>query len=289
MSTYNGESYLEEQITSIISQQNVRIHLLVRDDGSTDGTLNILEKYQDKGLLKFYRGCNIGAAKSFMDLLFKADEYMYYAFADQDDLWLRDKIYRAVSKLDCIKSSPAFYNSRAIVVNENLNKTGKNYGTLKIYNLQTQICRSSVIGCTMVINRSLLQIIKMYKPENLCMHDQWIAILCKMFDGIEIKDDESRILYRQHSNNVIGANSNISKSYRTSSLQSDNGKRYAQVLELFNAYKQYMSLNSYNLIEKIVRYKSNRFCLRKCVFGKYNSEKILYDFLIRLSFVRGKF
>lgn len=289
MSTYNGEAYLEEQITSIISQQNVRIHLLVRDDGSTDGTLNILEKYQDKGLLKFYRGCNIGAAKSFMDLLFKADEYMYYAFADQDDLWLKDKIYRAVSKLDCIKSSPAFYNSRAIVVDKNLNKTGIEYGTLKVYNLQTQICRSSVIGCTMVINNELLQIIKMYKPERLCMHDQWIAILCKAYDGIEIKDHESRILYRQHSNNVVGARNSLIKLYRASSLKADDGKRFAQIIELFEMYKENMPLDSYNLFGEIIQYKDNLLCWSKCISRKYNAEKHLYNFLIRLSFFRGKF
>lgn len=289
MSTYNGEKYLEEQIDTIIAQKGVKIHLLVRDDGSTDGTVNILKKYRNKNFLKFYCGNNIGPAKSYIDLLFNAEKYKYYAFADQDDFWLNDKLYRAVSMLNSIKLRPAFYNSKAIVVDKNLNKIGSEYGTLKVYNLQTQICRSSVIGCTMVINNELLQIIKMYRPERLCMHDQWIAILCKVYDGVEVKDDQSKILYRQHSNNVMGASSSLKKSYRASSLKLDNGRRSAQALELFDIYKKDMPLDSYNLLTEITQYKSNMQYWSKCVLRKYNAERYLYNFLIRLSFFRGKF
>lgn len=289
MSTYNGEKYLEEQIESIIAQKGVKISLLIRDDGSTDGTISILKKYRDRGLLSFYCGDNIGPAKSYIDLLFNAGKYKYYAFADQDDFWLNDKIYRAISMLNSVKSCPAFYNSRAIVVDKNLNRVGIEYGTLKVYDLQTQICRSSVIGCTMVINNKLRQIIKTYRPEKLCMHDQWIAILCKAFDGIEIKDNESRILYRQHSNNVMGASNSIIKSYRLSSLKSDNGRRFAQVFELFKIYKQDIPLNNCKLLSEIIQYKSNILYWGKCVLRKYNTERYLYNFLIRLSFFRGKF
>ena len=72
LSTYNGEKYLREQIESVLKQENVKISILVRDDGSTDNTCNILEEYQKKGLLRWYTGKNLKPAKSFIDLIFHA-------------------------------------------------------------------------------------------------------------------------------------------------------------------------------------------------------------------------
>lgn len=70
LSTYNGEKYLREQIESVLKQENVKISILVRDDGSTDNTCNILEEYEKKGLLRWYTGKNLKPAKSFIDLFF---------------------------------------------------------------------------------------------------------------------------------------------------------------------------------------------------------------------------
>ena len=78
LSTYNGEKYLEEQLESLIKQENVEIDILVRDDGSSDNTHNILNKWQERGLLKWYTGNNKGYAKSFMDLVQNSGDYDYY-------------------------------------------------------------------------------------------------------------------------------------------------------------------------------------------------------------------
>ena len=99
MSTYNGEKYLREQIESILNQKNVRVQILVRDDGSTDHTHIILDEYQKNGKLNWYTGMNLKSSKSFMNLVTKAPETEYYAFCDQDDVWNNDKLYRAVNKL----------------------------------------------------------------------------------------------------------------------------------------------------------------------------------------------
>ena len=69
MSTYNGERYLRQQIDSILQQEGVKVQLLVRDDGSTDNTLDILNGYAQKGLLKWYQGENLKSARSFLTLL----------------------------------------------------------------------------------------------------------------------------------------------------------------------------------------------------------------------------
>ena len=88
LSSYNGETYLDEQLESIEAQKDVQTRILVRDDGSTDHTCDILDQWQQKTNLKWYCGENIGPARSFMDLLRQAGDSYYYAFSDQDDYWL---------------------------------------------------------------------------------------------------------------------------------------------------------------------------------------------------------
>ena len=100
MSTYNGEKYLKEQIDSILKQKGVKVNLLVRDDGSTDNTLSLLEEYKKKGLLDYCCGSNMKPARSFMELLSIAPDSDYYAFSDQDDYWEHDKLFNAVKNTE---------------------------------------------------------------------------------------------------------------------------------------------------------------------------------------------
>ena len=102
MSTYNGELYIKEQINSILEQKNVKVELFVRDDGSKDKTLGILETYGEKwNNIHFIKGENLGVGNSFMELLYSIGcEYEYYAFADQDDVWLPDKLNQGIAKIE---------------------------------------------------------------------------------------------------------------------------------------------------------------------------------------------
>ena len=178
MSTYNGDKYLEQQIKSIIEQEKVNTEILVRDDGSTDNTIKILDKYQKCGYLQYYKGDNIGPSKSFMDLISHIKNASYVAFSDQDDFWKKDKLIVAVEKLRNI-NVPAFYNSVVEVVDEQLVSKGKIYGSKKIYNFATQCSRNNVVGCSVVINRRLIELVTKYTPNHISMHDQWIAMVCK--------------------------------------------------------------------------------------------------------------
>ena len=88
MSTYNGELYIEEQIESILQQPGVDVFLYIRDDGSSDGTLRILQKYSSTDKVHIQYGKHIGIGNSFMELLWSLpDTYDYYSFSDQDDIW----------------------------------------------------------------------------------------------------------------------------------------------------------------------------------------------------------
>lgn len=89
MSTYNGEKYLKEQIDSILNQVKVEVFLMIRDDGSSDNTIAILKEYERQNRnIKIIKGKNIGVGNSFMQLLYNSAEAEYYAFADQDDVWV---------------------------------------------------------------------------------------------------------------------------------------------------------------------------------------------------------
>ena len=109
MASYNGEKFIREQIDSILRQEGVEVSLVVRDDHSTDSTPEILREYEEAGKISVLRDdIHLGAPNGFMKLLYEADPCDYYAFADQDDIWLPDKLSRAVNAIRGF-NGPALY------------------------------------------------------------------------------------------------------------------------------------------------------------------------------------
>ena len=123
MSTYNGEKYIQEQLDSLINQTYKNIEIYIRDDGSKDNTINIIKDYISKNdNISLVEGENIGFINSFFELLNMCDDADYYAYCDQDDVWMDDKISRAVSFLsNTDKDKPALYFSNSDYCDSNLN------------------------------------------------------------------------------------------------------------------------------------------------------------------------
>lgn len=212
MSTYNGEQYVVRQIETILNQVGCHIILLVRDDGSSDKTLNILKKYQDQELLSYYSGKNVGPTNSFLDLLDNAPEADYYAFSDQDDIWLPDKMSRAIKKLNevTLKSQRGLYFSNLTPVDENeiMIKEFLLPESLPIDYYTLMIRCGWMFGCTEVFTKELKEFVKkQYRPQKIVMHDLWLGLLASIY-GTIVYDSTSKILYRQHHNNVVGAQLN---------------------------------------------------------------------------------
>ena len=134
LSSYNGEKYIKEQIDSILAQKiDGEMILLVRDDGSTDETKQILNEYRSKyNNISWYTGDNLKAAKSFWDLVNSAPDADYYAFCDQDDVWYPDKLVRAINALEK-EAIPALYASNVVVVDQNLNSIGNMVFIIKLH------------------------------------------------------------------------------------------------------------------------------------------------------------
>jgi rhamnosyltransferase len=204
LSTYNGEKYLPELITSLLEQKKVNIHILVRDDGSTDKTVSLLRAIDDIRL-ELYIGENKRAVGSFLDLIQRASlNYDYYAFCDQDDVWLDDKLNTAICKLSNVdRTIPSLYYSGQIITDSNLNILYKhNIDTKR--SVKANCIFNQMAGCTAVFNQALLQALKKYIPKNVYGHDVWCYRVCAALGGNIVVDSEGRILYRQHGDNVVG-------------------------------------------------------------------------------------
>lgn len=242
LSTYNGEKYLREQLESLLAQKNVKISILVRDDGSSDGTQQILNEYQNKGCLSWYTGDNKKPAFSFIDLIFHADNiYDYYAFCDQDDYWLPDKLEQAVFNLgSCNQNNSLLYYCNPEIVDEQRKHiTVKNINNRSQY-FDLMLLVYCVPGCTMVYNNVLQNFLRLHKPMYVTMHDCWVYYICVALGGTVIGDHKTYIQYRQHGNNVIGT-SKISINKKVKMIVGNRtAPRNKMILEIMDTYNDYI-------------------------------------------------
>ena len=280
MSTYNGEKYLEEQIDSIVKQEGVNIKILVRDDGSTDGTQKMLDQFQEKGILHWYTGHNLRSAKSFLDLVSCAPMSDYYAFCDQDDVWNSDKLYRAISKLECLKddSKPKLYCSNYQLVDAELENLPDN-GHISTVTFNAALVSSCCTGCTVVFDRKLLEILKIGSPKVVVMHDDWVHKVCLAVGGTVIYDDYKSLKYRQHGANVDGGVHNVRSKFQNifNRIRSKDRVRSRQIGEILRIYRSMMPRNYVILADKIATYAD------KNIFGRI---QLAYDHEIRTPYKR---
>lgn len=261
LSTYNGEKYLEEQLQSLVEQENVEIEILVRDDGSEDATREILDKWQEKGLLKWYTGENLGPPYSFMDLLYQAPNADFYAFCDQDDVWLPDKLETAVNKLEHLPDvdvTSALYFSTRTLVDAQLNKIGKSRHVKFKLSFGESLLRNPAVGCTLVFNRVLKEKITGKHPGYVCYHDWWTYCVCVAIDGHCIFDEKPSILYRQHGNNMVGEKLSfyaILKRRFLSFMKGYDKRRLLTFENLLNCYKDELAIDKVEILTNLLNYR----------------------------------
>jgi glycosyltransferase involved in cell wall biosynthesis len=295
LSTYNGERFLEEQLVSLTAQQGVAFDILVRDDGSSDLTKQILDKWQKKGLLRWYAGKNIGPARSFLDLMQNAADADYYAFCDQDDVWDSIKLQKAVEKLAAADSErPALYFSRAQLVDaclQPIESKGAQIG--RAYRLGQTLIKNNATGCTMVFNKKLLESINSYMPQYLVIHDWWLYLVCLALGGKVIYDKNSYIKYRQHGSNVVNGNRTTWKNYYSRQLHTLFNKEQQHkkiAYDLLNGYGSVMPPGNRAILCKVVNYNdslTDRFSL---LFSKdFRTGSIKYDLLFVAAVLFGAF
>jgi rhamnosyltransferase len=204
MSTYNGERFIRQQVESILAQEDVKIHLFVRDDGSTDGTLQELRSIQESNIssIDLEVGVNQGYAKSFLNLLVDVpSDYDFFAFSDQDDVWLPDKIRVALERQNNDSSRSWIYTSALEYVDEQLHfiRT-RNYPNKEV-TLPSLFARMRFAGCTMVFPRVIKQgsakLASQYFDEISVPHDQFVMAVCLANGGVIDVDHVPHIKYRR--------------------------------------------------------------------------------------------
>ena len=214
MTTFNGQKFLEEQLNSIKTQLHHNWKLYVSDDGSSDKTLYILKSYQKlwgKSKLIIRHGPQKTFSHNFMSLVtdkkIKAD---FYAYSDQDDVWLPSKLSVAIKTLKKEPSKiPLLYCGRTTYVDEHLKIKGKSplFGMLPAF--QNALVQSIAGGNTMVFNAHTKKLLEDMGIKEIISHDWWTYLLVSAAGGKVIYDKFPHILYRQHEAGLVGANTSI--------------------------------------------------------------------------------
>ncbi len=213
MATYNGEKYVAEQIDSILAQGGgVDVTLVIRDDGSTDGTAAICEQYaRNHSNIDFaVNEQNKGCALNFMDMVYAADAttYDYFAFSDQDDYWLPEKLSKAIEQLNSTPATaPALYYSDVLNVDAELNgECPEYYPFAQCHSpLKAALVTNWASGCTMVWNRSLCRLLQQAKLQSfLRWHDAWVHLVALSCGKVVADLNHSYIKRRITETNLIG-------------------------------------------------------------------------------------
>lgn len=215
LAAYNGEKYIGRQIQSILDQTYQKFRIIVRDDGSKDKTLDIIQEFIQKNPSKIIltsSGSNLGAIGNFSALMAHS-QANYIMFSDQDDVWLEDKVAKTFSKMKEMEKKygkmPLLVHTDLKVADENLNLLDSSFWHYtKLYPKNSQVLnkilvQNVVTGCTMLFNRPLLEL-ALPIPLDSIMHDWWIALTASAFGKIAYIESPT-ILYRQHGKNTLGA------------------------------------------------------------------------------------
>ena len=232
MGCYNGAKYIADQLDSIESQTHQNWCVYASDDGSTDGTLDILKAYQvkwgSKKLVIIQGPCN-GFCENFLTLACNPKIVSdYYAFCDQDDVWLPEKLSVALS---CLYNKshhlPHVYGSRTTYVNSNLKLIGHSHKFTFPPSFRNAFVQSIAGGNTLVFNSAAKSLLERIGVVKVASHDWWLYIICEAAGGCLTYDLNSYILYRQHSESLVGSNDSLLAKYiRLKSLLSGQFKRW---------------------------------------------------------------
>ncbi len=224
LSTYNGAAFLDDLIQSLYGQTFPDWHLLIRDDGSEDKTVELLNTYRGKNRQQIFIVDNekkhLGPKRSFEALLYKSNAD-YMMFCDQDDYWLPDKIQNTLTKMKELEQQ---HPGKPVLIFSDLKVTDKNLRVLhpslwqytkvnpeNIKNIYRLLVNNPVVGCTVMINSKAKPLV-LPIPEQAVMHDWWMALNVAR-KGIVGYLKEATVLYRLHEKNSLGVHFSDKKYY----------------------------------------------------------------------------
>lgn len=297
LAVYNGEKYLKEQIESLLNQTVKDIKIVIRDDGSTDNSIGIINefyaRFPDK--ISVITGAPTGSAKqNFAELLAACDDD-YIMFCDQDDVWYPYKVELTLISMKKAeagkKNKPVLVHTNLAVVDEKLNVISSSFFDYqkisRVMSLPQLLVQNNVTGCTVMINHALKEKCGDI-PSECIMHDWWLALVATAFGKIDYTR-EATMYYRQHSGNQVGAKASYGIAFIKRKLATLNEVRknynatYTQAKAFLERYgdcltqKQYDMIKTYCEIPNMCKLKKikvvNKYGFKKCtrlrVIGQY--------------------
>lgn len=219
MATYNGSPHMREQLSSILAQSHKNWSLWIGDDGSTDETYDILDEFirlHPGADVTFVHQAGLGTTRNFLDLLRRADlPDGFFAFCDQDDKWLPDKLERGLHALRDAGDAPALYGSRTIITDEHLRQTGMSPLFTRATGFANAIVQNIAGGNTMLMTTAARRLMCL-APAHIdpVTHDWWAYQIVSAAGGTVVYDPAPTLLYRQHRKNLIGSNMGLGAQLR---------------------------------------------------------------------------
>ena len=294
MSSYNGEKCIERQIKSIIEQKDVDINLLIRDDGSTDDTVKILDNiaqmYGNK--VQYYIGKNIGWKRSFMDLLFAAGEFDYYGFADQDDVWFKDKIITLIKLMETDGSTGIkLAQCASLAVDSNFQVLEEQEYKEIPKSFKSIISMDFFQGCSMLWNKAAMKKIQKYIPGNINLaHDFWVGIVCYYFGKVYFTK-ERKVYHIRYYNNASTDGSVFKgriKKLKSFILNQDVYSNPAN--DLLLGYKNELPLEFKEFLKDLINYKSSIKSKYRLVIDKeFRRKDILPSIFFKMMILINRF
>lgn len=293
--TYNGGKYLAKQLDSILEQTWPNCSVYIRDDGSTDETVEIAQWYCRSNssihLIQDSIG-NLGCPNSFYEIIKRVPEYDYYAFADQDDIWKTDKIERAVRAIENSGDKvPTVYFSSFSYVNEDGETIRESAPQDKYLSFHNTLFYTPGLGFTIVFNRLACRAFILEVDPGNEMHDRWL-IRCASAFGKVLFDSVCTASHVRHSSAVTSGDNryfDLLKTYFKDELFGDRSKDESKMLSHFSAvfydelsFEQKHELDIFTNDDGIISR------LRKVFFPKRLRPTLISDLLLRVLFLFNK-
>ena len=255
LATYNGSKFLINQLESIYQQTYTNIEVIVCDDKSTDLTQNILATYEKTHSLRYYiNETRIGVVGNFAKAISYA-QGNYIALSDQDDVWLPNKLKVSFQKIKELEQRfsnkiPLLVYTDLQVVDDNLNCISPSYWKYRKLDqsklqLNKILVENFMTGCTALMNKATVEL-ALPIPKEALMHDVWFLLVAFSFGQTSYLNEQT-VLYRQHSNNVIGSSGKSNFQKLSSAIYKIKNSKFGLLNEEISQAKAFYYLYSSQL------------------------------------------
>lgn len=295
LTSFNGVEYIEQQINSILLQNVLPSEIIICDDGSTDGTINVLNKFKQHDIIKLYSNKErLGIAENFKKAVSLANPNNYIAFCDQDDIWLPNKLDKSLKEIKVLEANnptmPCLVYSNLIFVNKEGQTINMSFydqmGLNKFEHcFETALFGSLLLGCTILINSKMRVHFLNMPSSKLFYHDAWLALIGFGIGKVQFIK-EPLVKYRLHNNNasiqnykarnrILNAFNHIAKSFlKTNYLFNE----IALAKTFKNNYYDLLSPNQQSVLANFLSLDNKYYIQKKWAFEKAFKNKWIQRF-----------